>query len=251
MEFPHLSKAPIIEAVIDIQTISKESMPQDQIIEALKNAHSQIKSEFPEIQARISRKIEITGTPPETVVRDLTEGYFYKSTDGVNVLQFRRYGFTLSRVQKYENFDLLLANAQRLWPIYLSVCGDVAVSRLAVRYINQIKVPFPLLNNDDYLTDLRKPKTSPSETKLIRSFADQTVSLDAASGATVSLVRFMQEPAKDATEAIVTVDIDVFRVVSDMAKDDKQLWDIIMSFRDVKNRLFFGAVGKRAIESYI
>ena len=250
MEFPHLSKAPLVEAVIDIQTINKEGLSTDQLNERLRSAHEKLKQQFPEIKARASKQIQFSDKAPEPSIKDLIEGYFFKSKDGLNVAQFRPNGFAISRMQKYQTFDELLAEAKKFWAVYLSVGGKFSISRLAVRYINQIRVPFPLQDNADYLTEIRKPKTSPTETRVIKGFADQIVSLDAESGATVGMVRIMQEPPANATEAMVIVDIDTYRVVSDIAPDDPQIWEIISSFREVKNRVFFGSVGKRTVEAY-
>jgi uncharacterized protein (TIGR04255 family) len=251
MKFPHLSKAPIIEAVIDIQTVCKDDATPDQRNARFLGIHEKLKPEFPEIQIRSSKQIQLSGSPGETAVQDFIDGYFFKSADGADIAQFRQNGFALSRVQRYETFDALLATTQRLWKVYLSVCGKIEITRLAVRYINQVRVPFPLEDNDDYLAELRKPKTSPAETKAIKGFADQIVSLDVTSGATVGLVRVMQEPPANATDTSVIIDIDTSRAVSGLSNEDQQIWDIIASFRDVKNRVFFESVGKRVVEAYI
>jgi hypothetical protein len=59
----------------------------------------------------------------------------------------------------------------------------------------------------------------------------------------------MQEPPANATEANVIIDIDVYRLVSDL-KDKQSMWDIVRSFREVKNRIFYETVGKSTIDKY-
>jgi uncharacterized protein (TIGR04255 family) len=246
--FPHLTKAPILEAVIDIQikALSEESL------EILKNAHDKIKEDYPKINQRKSRqvKIEMAMDIQQPVeLKELVEGYMFTSADGKNVLLFRRNGFTLSRVKNYYTFDSLLEEAIKQWGIYKATVGDITISRVAVRYINQIQVPFPLIDDTDYLKVTPKPKTKPSQSKLIRSFMNQINSLDTKSGANVNMVMFMQEPPANATETNVIIDIDVYRLVSDL-KDDQSMWNIIRSFREVKNRLFYDSIGKAIIEKY-
>jgi uncharacterized protein (TIGR04255 family) len=248
MHFPHLTKAPILEAVIDIQI---KALPEE-LLDILKNAHDKIKVDYPKINTRKSRqfKIEMAKDPQQPVEqKELIEGYIFTSADGHNVLQFRRNGFTLSRVKNYNNFDSLLEETIKQWEIYKAIVGDITISRVATRYINQIQVPFPLVDNNEYLKDMPKPKTEPSESKLIRSFTDQIHSLDIKSNANVNMIRLMQEPTANATGTNVIIDIDVYRLVSDL-KDYQSMWDIIRTFREVKNRLFYASIGKSIIEKY-
>lgn len=246
----HLSKAPIVEAVIDIQTKPLNPIDGD-IINRLKLGHEEIKSEYPNAEQKIFREISVKGGPKADVaINDLVEGFFFRSSDGLRIVQYRRNGFTYSQLKNYKDFEKLSSEANRLWKNYLKCSGEVMVTRLAVRFINKIEIPFPIQNPGDFITEIRRPQTLPSEFSLIRSFSDQALTFDSMSGTSVNLVRFMQEPQRDATQADVIIDIDVFRQVSDIPKESDKIWEIISSFRDVKNRVFFNSVGNKTIEKY-
>ena len=139
--FPHLTKAPILEAVIDV----KIKILPEQSLDILKNAHDKIKVDYPDIKQRKSRqvKIEMAKDLQQPIeLKEFIEGYMFTSADGYNMLQFRRNGFTLSRVKNYKTFDSLLEEAIKQWGLYTTTVGDITISRVAVRYINQIRYRF-------------------------------------------------------------------------------------------------------------
>jgi hypothetical protein len=77
-----------------------------------------------------------------------------------------------------------------------------------VRFINQLRIPFPMLSSHEFLREFPRPLTSPRDHAAMRGFAEQLISVDAPSGATVSLIRMIQEPAGGAAEAQAIIDVD-------------------------------------------
>ena len=55
--------------------------------------------------------------------------------------QFRVDGFTFSKMVPYTSWEEVFAEALRLWRVYVQVASPRQVARIAVRYINRMRVP--------------------------------------------------------------------------------------------------------------
>lgn len=250
MAYPHLNQAPIIEALIDIQCLWGDDLTHDKAIQKLEDAIKPLKSEFPIVETQMMQQIAFKPDPSQTAVTGIANGFLLRAEGSPYAIQFRRNGFTFSRLTPYQSWKDLSENAQRHWKIYVDLLGKVSVTRLAVRYINRVQVPFPLSGNNDLIKNLRQPLTQPSDFSEIVSFVDQTVSHDSSSGAFVGFVRAMQQIPAGATVADVVLDIDVFRTVAGLGGGDQAVWELIEGFHDVKNRVFFDCIGASLIAKY-
>lgn len=247
----HLSRAPLREALIDIQfepLVSLESI--DKFVATLDGSYSS-KSDiwatsFGLTHERASENPPTTESSHEVIGRrvDLSHGPF--------VLQCRRQGFTLSRLSPYGEWSELEGEAKRLWVHFLGAIGKVTVTRIAVRYINEIKLPFPIVDFGEYLTC---PPTVPEGLPQgVLSFLSRVVIPDEANGS-VSVVTQALEgpPSEGAIGATVTIllDIDVFRLARiDSARMD-EVWIGLAALREQKNRVFFGHLKEKSVEMFI
>jgi uncharacterized protein (TIGR04255 family) len=98
-QFPHLSKAPITEAVIEIR--GRASTPWDE-----ETIRAKLKDEIPEYPNHKSgraQKLELNPQKdPKFAIQDLGWlGLMFTSTDGKNIAKFHIDTFSLSRLQPY------------------------------------------------------------------------------------------------------------------------------------------------------
>src|SRR6266545_2146662 len=137
-EYPHLSKAPIVEAVIDFRV----KLPSDFKLDAFQPLRTQLAKGYPgfEEQQIVQQMIkQEPGSAAEVSTRfSGIHGYRLLSTDGKNVVQLRRDGFTFSRLNPYTNWDEVFAEAWRLWVLYVEASEPLEVSRIAVALIFDI-----------------------------------------------------------------------------------------------------------------
>src|SRR5439155_19957410 len=107
-------------------------------------------------------KIEIQGGKVITEVDQLGfQGSRFDATDGKTVAQFRSDGFTLNRLKPYEDWRTLWNEAKRLWLVYVEHVKPVGVTRLALRYINELQLP--LEPGEDFALYLAAPPNIPAE----------------------------------------------------------------------------------------
>src|SRR5579859_1241021 len=136
----HYPKAPITEALIDFRVVHEAGIS----LEKLKKFGVAIKDQYPNEATRdvVQGQITLIGPAPKTQSSRATVGYIFHSADRLQAVQARLDGFTFSRFAPYKDWDHLVMEARRLWNIFVGLLEPTSVSRMAVRYVNQINLPF-------------------------------------------------------------------------------------------------------------
>jgi uncharacterized protein (TIGR04255 family) len=235
----HYANAPITEGLIDIRV----ELPSDVSLESLDSLYEQVKAQYPTREERLFFQGRLlAGEQVEASAKQTKIGYLFRSANGKHVLQVKLNGFTFSRLKPYENWPALRDEAKALWAIYRQILRPTRVTRVAVRYINQIDVPLARFDLKEYFRTF--PEVSPELPQDLGAFLMQLqipqVDLDA-----VLLLTQTggSPPSPDITSVIL--DIDLFREFSDLKSDD-DVWDMLESFRDRKNEVFEGCITDKA-----
>ena len=149
-DYPILEKAPVKEAVIDFRV----KLVSEFDVKKIDSMHELIKERYPETQEQ--RISEVRFEPEiEGRVKPLSEktnGYRYISSDKKQIVQAKMDGFTFSRLHPYIKWEELRNEAHRLWQIYKDITLPESITRVSVRYINNLNIPMPIRDLDDYLT---------------------------------------------------------------------------------------------------
>lgn len=136
----HLARAPIVEAVIDFRTrpSSELNLPVFAELSELGEGY---------LAAKDINLIEIgwkqsPGRKPESQEVDHGRiGYRYESLDGKHIAQFRKDGFTFSRLAPYTRWEEVFGEASRLYRVFVKAGQPEEITRIAVRYINRLALP--------------------------------------------------------------------------------------------------------------
>jgi uncharacterized protein (TIGR04255 family) len=226
--YPH---APITEAVIDIQVVTP--VPFALLLEAVAGEPG-----FrPPETLRTSTSVITFGREEDIVTTPRAEpvGYLCKSVDGLNIYQARTDGFTFSRLAEYTSWMEVSSEARRLWSKYRTIAAPTSITRIALRYVNRLDIPLPVL---DFTTYLRtSPQLSPDLPQgLSGYFMQLQLPMPNLQGACV-INQTIIEPATKPSTVSVVLDIDVFRS-SGVAMDESGLWNQFEELRHEKNRVF-------------
>lgn len=139
--WPSLSKAPIVEGLIDIRVERSAGAT----IAAIKTVCDELAFEFPSRQEMRLVVAQINISPESTdsslTTGDAPGGIILRSADGKWVVQYRLDGFTVSRLQPYGTWDELKAKASALWAKYSEAAKPTKVVRVALRFINRVLLP--------------------------------------------------------------------------------------------------------------
>jgi uncharacterized protein (TIGR04255 family) len=243
--FPHLSKAPITEALIDIQVV----LPADKQIADLDSVASRVSVDYPKKRMDISVsdvRVQL-GQAPTAEIKQERLGFGLASDDGRNIFQARLNGFTFSRLKPYETWEALKNEATRLWKVYRETCTPDQVTRIAVRYINHLLLPVPTQNFGDFLT--AGPRLPPRLSQELVAFLTRNVILDKSSGALAIITQSFDPDQKPLAESMsVLLDIDAFYQVSLDPGLDTEIEEHLERLHLVKNRIFFESITEKMEE---
>ncbi len=246
-EYPHLSKAPIVEAVIDFRV----KLPSDFKLDAFQPLRTQLAKGYPgfEEQQIVQQMIkQEPGSAAEVSTRfSGIHGYRLLSTDGKNVVQLRRDGFTFSRLNPYTNWDEVFAEAWRLWVLYVEASEPLEVSRIAVRYINRMLFPLPFSNPEEYLK--APPMTAEGWPTEMSAFLSRVVMREAESNVSVNVIQALEPQVPGQSDDALIFDIDAYEDVS-LPSDDVTIRERFGKLREMKNRVFFKGLTTKAIDLF-
>jgi uncharacterized protein (TIGR04255 family) len=243
----HLPHAPITEALIDFRVEPHDGFTFVELQRAfteldfgyyLKNAITEGLFEF---------KLPADGQAAEAAGQSAQTGLRLHSHDDMYVAQCGLGGFTLSRLPPYEDWPRLIAEAQRLWTFYCQRARPQRVTRVATRFINNLRLP--LAPGESFQTYLNRLVDVPDEApQMVEAFFQRFRLVDAASGARVILTLALDGKA-GTTPVPVIFDVDALLETSTEPADGA-LWDMLGRLRGLKNQCFFGTLTERAAELY-
>lgn len=244
-EYPHLANAPITEALIDIRV----KLPSNFDVKEIEAIHESIKEQYPvkKEQRKSEFRFEIgkEEAQVETSKNPKISGYRFETSDGKQILQMRLDGFTFSRLKPYNDWEKLLNEARRLWELYKDITRPELITRVAVRYINNLNIPMPIIDFGDYLT--APPVVPAGLPQGVSSFLNRVVVYEPARGAHAIITQALEQFSPEV--APIILDIDVFKN-QPKGIDEKDAWDTLEHLRNFKNDIFFKSITLRLREGY-
>lgn len=237
-----LKNAPVKEALIDIQFESSIELAHVDAIVDL-------------VCKKYAKKTDLWqtvwhGDGERSAADNTLLGRRLESEEGRFVLLIRRNGLAVSCLAPYIDWDELRSEAKTCWSTLLEVSGLASVSRVAVRYINEIIIPLPVGDFDEYLTC--PPTVPPALPQAISEFLTRVVIPDPINQAVSIVTQALQvAPSFVDGKPVVPVilDIDVFRTGGMPAAGD-QIWGVLDILHEQKNKMFFEHLTEKAVEMF-
>jgi len=226
-----LPKAPIIEAVINIQCQPVGSL------DLVEKFSLEIAEEFPtkknfyEITAKTTFSKEITTDATRTHT-----GFRLVSKDEKNVIVAKTNGLIFSRLNPYTHWEELKNGAKKYWVIYNDLLKPKIIDRLAIRYINQID----MAKAEDLKQYLQLNPKFPELIGNADNFFLRLVAPQNEIGATLILTEAQTESTSEEKKSFI-LDIDLFREQQSITNEN-EIWKTLDLFRDRKNDIFFNAI---------
>lgn len=242
----YLSRAPINEALIDIRIKSAGNAKLD----VLRSIHESIRTDYPKSKERkrFEGFIELSDeqVKQEGAFKGI-DGYLYSSEDDKQTVQARLDGFTFNRVKPYGKWEDLRDEAKKLWEVYERAIRPELITRVALRYINQLEIPLPISDFADYLVS--PPVVPQGLPQGVSSFLTRIVLKEPATDATVIIHQALESVLPSGIAPII-LDIDVFRQITS-GLEQNEAWTLLEQMRHVKNKVFFESVTEKTLELFI
>lgn len=247
-EYPHLTKAPIVEAIIDFRV----KLVSDFKLEVFHPLRAQLADDYPHVEEQQIVEQTIKHEPGQSAEFSTRvsgiHGHRLLSRDEKNVAQLRRDGFTFSRLSPYTKWDEVFDEAWRLWTMYDKTAKPLEISRIAVRYINRLLLPLPFPDLREYLNT--PPVIAEGWPTNIRTFLSRIVLHDSENEISLNVIQAVepQSPGEQANVALL-FDIDAYQDVS-LPADDGTIPKRFAKLREMKNRVFFKGLTNKAIDLF-
>jgi len=239
--WPRLSKAPIVEGLIDIRVERSAGVTFD----ILKAACDELAADFP---SRQDRRMFVTqlnfspeAGPTSQTTDDGPDGVILRSADEKWVVQFRLDGFTVSRLHPYGTWDELKGKASALWPKYMEAAKPIKVVRIASRFINRVQLPIGESFEKTFLTNFVIGPSLPQSVagyllRVVIPFEEQN-----------AMAIVTQSLEGNTTDCVF--DLDAFSE-QPQGIAENEMWRKFDALREVKNGLFFGSITEAALERF-
>ncbi len=162
--YPHLNKAPVVEAVIELRTrLARPVGPA--VFKAFRERLQPRYQKAQHIQlVKAEFGLEMDAPKGDEMSRQIV-GVRLDDDAGQWAIQGRSDGLTVSRLAPYSSWADLVAAVRALWGDYVELFAPEMVTRMGVRYINLLPVSADKpIDLDSMLTDgPRIPKDLPQD----------------------------------------------------------------------------------------
>lgn len=242
----HLEHAPITEALIDFRVQLAEGFS----ISEFEPVVARLAKEYPERGPikTLRATVPIGETSPRPDVEQSEIGVLLRAADGKALAQFRINGFTFNRLVPYTSWEDIFPETIRLWTEYVGVAKPIAVTRLAARYINRLKLPLPMKDLREYLTE--PPRVPEGLPQTLKAYLTRLVVHDSMRDQSAIVTQSFEPNPTDAEQAIILLDIDAFKDVHVKPSESVEIHRVLAALHEFKNEIFFGSITQKASELF-
>ena len=129
---------PVVEALVDIQVTAPDWPAAATGLKTLLAS-----DQYPDTQEIHAGSVAFDVTSGANVgTTTELEGYRFISGDKRTVVQARRHGLAVSALEPYPGWEALRDETARLWARYRALVGPSLITRLGIRYVNRLVLPF-------------------------------------------------------------------------------------------------------------
>lgn len=238
-------RPPVVEALIDIHVAFAGAIN----VPVLRQVWAGDEAQYPTEQQLMATQLTIdVGTGAPTSQTQEVMGYRFISSSQNAVIQARSNGFSFSRLPPYSSWNDWQPEAKRLWDKYREIMNPVAITRIAVRYINRIDIGSTGKHSfSDFLTTY--PEIGPGLPQSVTGYIMQLqLPEPEMPGVTLQLGQGRVLNTDDDVASIL-LDLDLFRV-GEIAVQGDEVWHHLKRLHDRENELFEACITDLARETF-
>jgi len=243
-----LAKAPIVEAVVDIDC----DMPATFDLAGIEVlARDAFRSHYPTLGMAFVEHHHFMAAeeqPPVHSAQRAVQAFQFRSADKKQLVQVRSQGFSFNRLTPYANLEEYLPEIERAWRIFLGLALPVNIRAIRLRYINRIFLPLKMgeVQLDDFL---KIAPRLPDELKLtFAGFLNQHAAVEGPTGHRVNIV--LASELGDGKWLPVIFDNTVEARGPSGPDDWEWILGKIEALRELKNRVFREALTDKCLDLF-
>ncbi len=239
-EFPHLPRAPIVEAVLDLRVVS--SVEWDEL--SLRSQLEERLPDYPKHDTVQETEVQLSPKTGTNIIKDLVHvGLKCQSEDSFYVVQFNKDSFVFSRLKPYENWEKFSQEALRLWEIFCELLKPIEIGRVGLRFINRLAIrKQQAIELADYYES--PPESIKGLNWPLAGYLHQDRIQVPDTPYFVNIIKTTQNTQMDIG---LLLDIDV-SMNKHLSFDELQISEHMNKMRWVKNKVFFSSLTEKALE---
>jgi uncharacterized protein (TIGR04255 family) len=230
---------PIVEAVIELRFA--EAMSKDIVSKVVRK----FGKTYPFTDAEEGLNVQVDVAKQSATTSPEWSGTRLSSSDRADITIIRTQSFVVSRLAPYSGWEQFQERAKRDWSIAGAAIGRKIINRVGVRYINRLDIPGGAeqeVQIEDYLqVSLFLPKL---DWLPISGYAIQ-VNRALAEGGYMITINSGTVPSPLVGHRSLALDIDLY-IERDIPSKEDELWELIDSMRNHKNRVFEACITDQA-----
>ncbi|MFA8392066.1 TIGR04255 family protein [Burkholderia ubonensis] len=245
----HYPKAPITEALIDLQVAFTSPPEYSDFVRYAESLATTFPSSSPinVLQVKFEDGVVKTEDPSNDSTMAKI-GVRLTSTAADRILQVQRRGFTYSHMPPYTRWSSFCAEAKVQWDQFVSTFSPSSVTRAAVRYINRIVIPSPSADIKEYFRLYPQVPEDVPQT-ITGSFMQLVMPQSDISNSAAAVINFALEPQSAPGTLSFLLDFDVFSACQ-LAPSGDEVWNTLAQLRNRKNELFEASITNAARELF-
>jgi uncharacterized protein (TIGR04255 family) len=222
---------PIVEAVVDIKFAVSHSISRGTMIKAVERLSG---TWAPPSDIVYATAVFQAGAAVSASATQQAVGVRVDSTDKLWVVQFQSQGLGVSRLEPYASWENLRDTTKDIWQALELDSVFVAPTRIALRTVNRLEFPLPVLDFKTYLRTY--PELSPDMPQLLSSFFSQLAVPDVAPQISANIIQ-ATVPATKPDHVAMALDIDVYQT-SEFPDSTSGMWDRFEILHAHRNSIF-------------
>jgi uncharacterized protein (TIGR04255 family) len=245
-KFPHLRKAPIVEAVIDFR--AKPTVQCEQ-----KQFETYFKAEFKDFPAvQVHDQVNYHLKPGAVEAPELAKatsswrGLAFHSSDKLKIVQCQLDGFSFSRLAPYEHWEAFEGEALQLWLKYSILTKPVEIERIGVRFINRIEIDSKGGELSNYLVNA--PRSWDSFPVPFAGFMHSDTFSVPDTNYLIHVIRALQPGDAISVKPAIILDTDIFTQTPQKIGEEL-VRSKLAEIRWLKNKIFFASLAPGLLES--
>lgn len=244
-EISHLSRAPIIEALIHFQSNAAEHWVPENVRNELQPAwpeHVEVQEMRP---VKFEFKQEAGKEPEQKITFPGVDGFIFRAPATQTVYHARRDGLIVSWLAPYVNWATFRDSAMEAWGKFRQILAPEELHSVTLRHINRLEFPMADFRLADFFT---APPAKPQELNdwQFHGFQHQTLFAVPNSGCAVQVV-FTPMFDVAAEKVAFILDIEV-RLKEPLV--ERTVEEVLEEMRVLKNKAFFSMLTPAALAQY-
>ncbi len=242
----HLNNAPIREALIDIFVGFPKDADRALQLKLLQSLVERVSAEYPNVHNVAEGQFQLDLKENQGRFEQNILGFRCLNADKTRAVQFRKDGFTFNWLRPYTQWEDFRKLTEEMWHLYREATNPTKVTKLGVRFINDLALPTPFDTFGEYL--VAAPIVPNGLPQQVSRFVTRVTIENEEPTATATITQAF-EGVTEPDRVNVILDIDT-RIQSDFDPGDASIWPRLDGLRNFKNKIFFASLTEKAVRLF-